>query len=116
LSYGKGKKGENEVCKFLEESELIEAKRNLAERRSGEQGDLITSLPCEFEVKAKKQPSVWKALKEAKGHVEVNEEMDYAVAFLKRKNGRGKPADRVVAMSWEDFREIAQTLVAEGIW
>lgn len=116
MSYRKGEQGENEVCAFLEDGDVIEAKRNLAERRTGEKGDLITNLPCEFEVKAKKQPSVWKAIDEVEGHVEENDSTDYGVTFIKRKNGRGKPADRIVAMSWDDFKEIAEVLKKEGIW
>lgn len=116
MTYRKGEQGENEVCAFLKEADGIEAKRNLAERRSGECGDLITNLPCEFEVKAKQKPSVYKALDEAVGHVKANGNQDHAVTFIKRKNGRGKKADRFVAMPWDDFREIAELLVAEGIW
>jgi hypothetical protein len=116
MSYRKGEQGENEVCQFLTENDLIEAQRNLSERRSGDKGDLDTNLPVQFEIKAKKQPSVWKAVEQAQEASELTERGDYSVAFLRRKNGRGKESDRLVAMPWDDFREIAEKLVAEGIW
>lgn len=120
MSHKRGKRGENEVCRFLEEADGVEAERNLNERRSGNTGDLSTNLPLEIQVKAKKQPSPWKALEEAKEAVERAAENGrpgrYGVAVLKRKNGQGRPADRLVCLSWEDFRELIGLLRGQGVW
>lgn len=105
MTYRKGEKGENEVCNKLEELEIIEASRNLSERRSGDKGDLDTNTPFEYEVKVQDQPSIWKAMEQAEEHAEANEDDVRGIAFLRRKNGQGVPSERVVGMSWDTFLE-----------
>lgn len=120
MSYKRGKTGELEVARFLREAG-IHAERNLNEARSGNTGDLDLNVPFEVQVKARKQPSPWKAVEEAEEAVQrAAEERDrpgrYAVAALKRKNGQGKPADRIVCMPWEDFRELVALLKSNDAW
>lgn len=110
----KGAKGENEVCNFLEQIDNVEAKRNLSERRSGEKGDIDSNLPFEFEVKAKQQPSPYRAVAEAEESAQLNDDNVLPISFIKRKNGRGHKSDRLVVMNWPTFLTILEALLLTG--
>ena len=111
-----GSKGEREVCRYLDKVDGVTAERNLNEQRSGNTGDVDTNIPIEVEVKAKKRPSPWKAIEEAKEQSEQSGADRRAVAMIRRKNGQGKPSDRIAVLSWEDFREMVRSLVESGAW
>jgi hypothetical protein len=111
-----GCRGEREVCRYLDKVDGVTAERNLNEQRSGNTGDVDSNIPIEVEVKCRKRPSPWKAIKEAQQQAERSQEDRRAVAMVRRKNGQGKPSDRIAVLSWEDFREMVRSLVESGAW
>jgi hypothetical protein len=102
----RGAPGERKVANFVDGIEGISAKRNLNETREGNRGDVLSNIPFVIEAKNKDQPSVWKAVEEADEASEELPDSKGGIAFVRRKNGRGRKADKRVAMTWETFRAL----------
>lgn len=109
----RGHDWEREVAGDLADLDHIEAERILDEPRDGLVGDVRTNLPLSIQAKAGKRPRIYDALEEAK---EAADPGEHPVAAVKRMNGRGRKADRMAVLPWNDFLEIVGLLRAMGGW
>lgn len=109
----RGHDWERQVARDLSDLEHVEAERTLQESRDGNVGDLDTNVPLSIQAKAGKRPRIYSAVDEA---VEAADPGEHPVAAIKRSNGRGKKADRLAVMPWEDFCELIGLLRGMGAW
>lgn len=86
------------------------ADRNLDQVRYGG-ADILTRFPFTVECKDRKMGSPWAALTQAEAAVTDGRT---PVAFLRKKNGRGRPAEELVAMRPEHYFELLAALTAYG--
>lgn len=109
----RGHEWEREIAGDLSDLDLVEAERVLQEPRDGLVGDVRSNLPLSIQAKCSKQPSVWKALEEAK---EAAADGQHPVAAVRRRHGQGVPSDRVAVLPWSDLLEIVGLLRGQGVW
>lgn len=109
----RGHDWEREVSRDLSSLYGVQAERILDETREGNSGDVGSNLPLAVQCKNQRQPSVWRALREAE---EAAGPGEHPVAAVRRRHGQGKPSERVAVLRWEDFVELLELLVACGAW
>lgn len=81
--------------------------RNLEETRSGGTEDVVGhGLPLAVQCKHGRQPSVWKAVEEAREATDGSDRL--ALAAVCRSHGRGRPAEKVAVMPWRDMIELLE--------
>lgn len=89
-------------------------RRGHEESRAGNLGDLRTDgLPLAVQVRSGYRVNLREALRDAE---EAATSTELAVAAVYQRYGRGKPADRLAVLSWQDFHELVGLLVASGAW
>lgn len=88
------------------------AERNLEQSRDGGI-DVSVDLPLAVECKDRKRVDLWATIAQVKAAASPGK---HPVAFLRKKNGRGRPAEEVVALPVEDFMEMVNGLIASGWW
>lgn len=113
-SVRKGKRYERDFCRRATATTRIEHERVLSEPRDGNCGDVVADgLPLTYQLKAQKQPSVYRALDEA---VEAAPSGFHPVAIIKRDHGPGRTPDEFAALPLEDWLEIVALLRDAGVW
>ena len=115
LSRRKGARFEREIARRLSAVTGSTVERNLEEVRAGNSGDLVSDLPCTFQLKCGKAPSVWRALKEAQEAADGTGQFAVAVVRRNASHSSEQPED-VAVLSLDDFTEILSQLVAGGVW
>lgn len=96
-----GKKGsvyEREVRDYFREIGCEEADRNLEQTRSGGV-DICLDVPLAVECKHRQRVDVWATMRQVDAAAGPGDEV---VAFMKRKNGRGRPSEEIVCFR-KDF-------------
>lgn len=85
-------------------------RRNLEESRSGGREDVVGhGLPLAVQAKHGKRPRIYDALEEAR---EAAGDDRLAVAAVMRSHGRGRAAEKLAVLPWEDFLELVDALGA----
>lgn len=111
----KGKRYEREFCRRATEATGAKHERVLDESREGNhRGDVAADgLPLTYQLKAQKQPSVYRALDEA---IEAAPDGFHPVAIVKRDYGPGRTPHEFAAIPLDNWLEIVGLLTEAGAW